>query len=66
MESEVEIMNANTYQEMTKGEKEQELVYPIESENGDELENYKLDAKKRRIVYNYNKKAPFVYSNKVE
>ena len=30
------------------------------------MDCYKIDTKKKRMVYAFNKKIPFVYSNKVE
>ena len=46
---------------------EQQKLYPAQNASEDgELGCYKIDTKKKRMVYAFNKKVPFVYSNKVE
>lgn len=37
-----------------------------EGSEGDELEKYRIDPKKRRRVYQWDKKIPFSYSNKID
>lgn len=45
-----------------------QFVYPVEnvSNEDDELAKYKIDFKKKRKVYEFDKKKPFTYSNKVD
>ena len=43
-------------------------MYPAEvlSNNSEDLDQYRIDIKKRRKVYEFDKKRNFVYSNKME
>lgn len=43
------------------------MLYPaVEGSSQSSEDNFKIDRKKKRMVYSFNKQTPFVYSNKVE
>jgi hypothetical protein len=46
-----------------------QFIYPIEeptNSDKDDLSKYRIDVKKKRRVYEFDKKKPFVYSNKLD
>lgn len=47
---------------------QQQFIYPIEdnASQQDEISKYKIDLKKKRRIYEFDRTKPFVYSNQLD